>query len=1074
MGNSQLLNGYFLFNKEFDRMTFKRSFRLASFMLVLFLILSPLESPAQAADGGSTYEEYSTGSTFRTETISAGIGHVCAVESDGTLNCWGLNDEGQASPNSYSDVYTQIASGYQHTCAIRENGTVDCWGDNTDGKTSPPDDQAIYLQISAGENFTCGILEDSTLSCWGNDDYGQITDMPAGVFTQVNAGYRHACAIDTGGILTCWGDDASGQVSGVPSGIVYQVSGGNNHTCAILSDSTIECWGSDADGQSTPVTGSLYTQVSAGSTHTCAILASGYGVLSNLECWGDDTYAQVSDAPDENFTQVTSGTNFTCGIQSNGEVSCWGYGDDGQTALPMDLTSLGTAQLFVAGTASCLITTEGRVKCWGNPAYSAALLSETPATGTFIQVAGMYLSACGIKDDGSLICWGDLDVSSVGPYVQVSASDRHACAVDPFGGVDCWGANGSGESTPPAGVLFKQVAAGSYFTCGVKTDNTLQCWGTPYDNITNPPAGTYKQVSSGLHHSCAIAIDGSVQCWGYDGGYGGLVEPAGVFKQISSSNLHNCAIRSDNTVTCWGLDGMYPGNPELLANDPPAGEHFRQISDEGFNACGIKTNGTMTCWGQNNHGQAPEITIAPATLSRATEGYAYSQQLTISGGTAPYTISHISGTLPPGLSLSAAGLLSGTPGAGTGGNTYEFTVRARDSFDITSETVQTYSTRINRAPTGTSKTVHVNEDTPIDIVMDAADADGDLLAYSARSGTYYHCDHFTLLGVEHAIRYEPQLNWNGDTDFFEFFVNDGLVSTDWVRVNIIVDAVEDVPVAASQSTSTDEDTPIAITLGASDGDGDTLTWRVGDPTHGTLSGTAPNLTYTPDANWNGTDSFAFYVNDTKADSSPATVTIEVNPFNDAPAASDQSVTTDEDTAKAIVLGASDADGDALTWTIVASPTHGTLSGTAPNLTYTPGADWNGSDTFTFRVDDGLLFSDTATVTVTVSPVNDAPRPPAQGNATWQMNRPASLVIAPFTDVDSASLTYSARQQSGAALPAWLTFDAATRTFSGTPPFSAVGSYVLEVTASDGEKTGTLTFTLEVVKEIKVYLPFLTR
>src|SRR5205823_9996627 len=108
------------------------------------------------------------------------------------------------------------------------------------------------------------------------------------------------------------------------------------------------------------------------------------------------------------------------------------------------------------------------------------------------------------------------------------------------------------------------------------------------------------------------------------------------------------------------------------------------------------------------------------------------------------------------------------------------------------------------------------------------------------------------------------------------------------------------------------------------------------------------------------------------DSNIATVSITVNPVNDAPVASSQAVVTDEDTAKAITLGASDIEGSALTYAIGTGPAHGTLSGTAPTLTYTPAANYNGPDSFTFTANDGELNSNIATVTITVTAVNDAP------------------------------------------------------------------------------------------------------
>jgi hypothetical protein len=91
-----------------------------------------------------------------------------------------------------------------------------------------------------------------------------------------------------------------------------------------------------------------------------------------------------------------------------------------------------------------------------------------------------------------------------------------------------------------------------------------------------------------------------------------------------------------------------------------------------------------------------------------------------------------------------------------------------------------------------------------------------------------------------------------------------------------------------------------------------------------------------------------------------------NPGNNPPVANAQSVTTNENTAKAITLTANDVDGDTLTYSIVASPANGTLSGTPPNVIYTPVANYNGPDSFTFKANDGLADSNIATVSITVS------------------------------------------------------------------------------------------------------------
>ena len=107
------------------------------------------------------------------------------------------------------------------------------------------------------------------------------------------------------------------------------------------------------------------------------------------------------------------------------------------------------------------------------------------------------------------------------------------------------------------------------------------------------------------------------------------------------------------------------------------------------------------------------------------------------------------------------------------------------------------------------------------------------------------------------------------------------------------------------------------------------------------------------------------------DSVVATVAINIAAVNDAPVALAQSVTTSEDIAKPIVLAGTDPDSDSLTFEVVSQPSKGALSGSVPNLIYTPNANANGSDSFSFKVNDGKGDSAVATVSISITAVNDA-------------------------------------------------------------------------------------------------------
>ena len=199
------------------------------------------------------------------------------------------------------------------------------------------------------------------------------------------------------------------------------------------------------------------------------------------------------------------------------------------------------------------------------------------------------------------------------------------------------------------------------------------------------------------------------------------------------------------------------------------------------------------------------------------------------------------------------------------------------------------------------------------------------------------------------------------------------------------------PVAASQSASTDEDTALPVTLVATDAECDLLTYSiVTEPTHGALSGSGADRTYTPPANYSGADSFTFRASDGVNESNVATVSITVNPGNDPPVASPNSAILAEDSFAMVGLPATDFDGDPLTYSVVTPPAHGALSGSGNSRTYTPAANYHGPDSFTFKASDGTVDSNVATVSLIVMPVNDAP---------VAVNDTASAAEDAFVDID---------------------------------------------------------------------------
>ena len=132
------------------------------------------------------------------------------------------------------------------------------------------------------------------------------------------------------------------------------------------------------------------------------------------------------------------------------------------------------------------------------------------------------------------------------------------------------------------------------------------------------------------------------------------------------------------------------------------------------------------------------------------------------------------------------------------------------------------------------------------------------------------------------------------------------------------------------------------------------------------------------------------------------------PTNAAPVANAKTISTEEDTPVFVNLTGSDAEGDALTYQVLSPPAHGTLSGDAPKLTYTPNQNYSGTDSFTFTVSDGELTSEAATVTVNVGEVGDAPTNLTLSNAKVPENRPEGTMVGSFSaqDADSTRFSYS--------------------------------------------------------------------
>jgi VCBS repeat-containing protein len=317
--------------------------------------------------------------------------------------------------------------------------------------------------------------------------------------------------------------------------------------------------------------------------------------------------------------------------------------------------------------------------------------------------------------------------------------------------------------------------------------------------------------------------------------------------------------------------------------------------------------------------------------------------------------------------------------------------------------------------------------------------------------------------------YTPTANYNGP-DSFTYKVSDGTAQSQNATVNITVSAVNDAPVAVANSYNVLLNTPLTVSQSAgvlandTDVEGATLTAILGtQPQHGTITLNANgSFTYTPTTGYTGPDSFTYKAKDATTESAAVTVSLTVA-ANAAPTAVADQYSIAEDgvlnvsVADGVLKNDTDPNSQPLTAIVVTQPAHGSVTLNANgSFAYTPAADYNGPDSFTYKANDGTLDSTPVTVSLTVTAVNDAPvavtnsynatentpltidqaggvitndtdadgavtltaivvTPPAHGNLTLNAN--GSFTYTPTTDYDGPdSFTYKANDGTADSAP----------------------------------------------------------
>jgi MYXO-CTERM domain-containing protein len=369
-------------------------------------------------------------------------------------------------------------------------------------------------------------------------------------------------------------------------------------------------------------------------------------------------------------------------------------------------------------------------------------------------------------------------------------------------------------------------------------------------------------------------------------------------------------------------------------------------------------------------------------------------------------------------------------------------------------------------PTARDISESVDEDSSVTFMLDGFEPGSEPLVYNITSNP----SDGTITSIDNAtgeVTYEPDPGYAG-SDSFQYDVSDGTYTSDPGTVDITVNAVNDPPQASDDSATTDEDQSVTVDVLANDSDpeGTTLTVdSVTQPSNGSVTNNGSDVTYTPDTDYNGSDSFTYTVSDADGGTDTASVAITVNAVNDAPEASDDSATTDEDQSVTVDALANDTDveGDALTVDSVGSPSNGSATTNGSDITYTPDADYNGSDSFTYTVADGNGGTDTASVSVTVDPVNDAPEANNDSLTVDEDQSGTVDVLANDTDVDGDTISF----ESFGSLPSNGSVSRSGGDVTYTPDADYNGSDSFTYSVSDGNgasDTGTVDVTVDPVND----------
>ena len=492
------------------------------------------------------------------------------------------------------------------------------------------------------------------------------------------------------------------------------------------------------------------------------------------------------------------------------------------------------------------------------------------------------------------------------------------------------GALPAGMALSSAGVLSGTPTAAGTFNFTVRAADSSTGAGAPFTasqsysltvtapTITLAPA-SLPAASGGTAYSQTITASGGNGGYTYSLSAGAL--PPGI--ALSSA-------------------GVVSGTPTTTGS-----YNFTVTATDGFSFTGSQAY-TFTV-------NAPTITISPATLPAATGSIAYNQTLTAAGGNGGYTFSLLSGALPPGISLSSAGVVSGTP---TTTGSYNFTVKATDGFAFSGS--QAYTVTVGAPAIVFTRTTLPGGQVAVAYSQTVSATGGSgSFTYSLSTGALPPGIALSSAGV---ISGTPTTAGNFTftvtaTDSFGFTGSQPYT----VGIN------QPVPVVVNDTATTPANAPVTINVTANDTGPITSIAVAQAPAHGTATVSGLNAVYTPSTNFFGTDTFTYTATGPGGTSTPATVTVTVTPLA-VPVAAAQSATVLAGQSVTIHATAGATGAPFTGVTITTPPAKGTAAVSGTDIVYTAPLDASGAVAMDYTLSNPFGTSTPAHITVTVNPV----------------------------------------------------------------------------------------------------------